>query len=238
LSALFVECAAEDQERCREEWNADLDSLPNTVIKLLYALTNFSSYAANRINADAFETKCDELDGLLTDLSCQYRTNVEQLRSIETKRVDSRNIQMQSLKDAISLLGASLEAREWPNENEQLSGSIQSARSSIEEFGSTLIRVINRSSDLLDARIDSVRAELDHVGSLIQAVSMKHCLATELLRKGAASRGGLAELLESITVDLKTIEDIEVVEWDDVSKMEYDKIIAAVKSACGNPNSC
>jgi hypothetical protein len=29
---------AEDRDRCREEWNADLDALPNTMIKIFYAL--------------------------------------------------------------------------------------------------------------------------------------------------------------------------------------------------------
>jgi hypothetical protein len=57
---------AEDQERCLEEWKAQLDDLPNTIVRLVHALS-FTA-AARQINADFCEDKLDELNQRLNNL--------------------------------------------------------------------------------------------------------------------------------------------------------------------------
>jgi hypothetical protein len=46
---------AEERERCREQWTADLDGLPDTTVKLIYGFGCF--IAAHRITADTVEEK-------------------------------------------------------------------------------------------------------------------------------------------------------------------------------------
>jgi hypothetical protein len=64
---------SEDQDRCREEWKAGLDALPNTVIQLVHALSYLG--AANRINADFFENKLAEINALTEE--CVYEHSRE-----------------------------------------------------------------------------------------------------------------------------------------------------------------
>lgn len=60
---------SEDQDRCREEWKADLDALPNSIFKFVHALSNLS--APHRINADFFEDRLTEINALIEE--CGYK---------------------------------------------------------------------------------------------------------------------------------------------------------------------
>jgi hypothetical protein len=73
----------EDQDRCREEWNAGLNALPNTVVKLVHALSYIG--AAHRINTDCFESKLTEIDALIKEV------DDENSRSAATCAQQSRN---------------------------------------------------------------------------------------------------------------------------------------------------
>jgi hypothetical protein len=81
---------AEDRDRCREEWNADLDALPNTMIKIFYALRYFSIGAADMINADFFEEKCNEIDYTFENFASQHQKLVEDLRKSTLEHERSR----------------------------------------------------------------------------------------------------------------------------------------------------
>jgi hypothetical protein len=63
---------SEDQDRCREEWKAGLDALPNTVIRLVHALSYLG--AAQKINADVFESNLAEINTLAEECGCKYST--------------------------------------------------------------------------------------------------------------------------------------------------------------------
>src|SRR5271165_4733135 len=68
---------SEDQDRCREEWKAGLDALPNTVIRLVHALSYLG--AAQKINADFFESNLTEINALVKECGQKYSTVVASL---------------------------------------------------------------------------------------------------------------------------------------------------------------
>jgi hypothetical protein len=77
---------AEDRERWREEWSADLNALPNTLVKLFYAVTNFSGSAVEKINADLLEAKCDEMGELLAGVCNNQARMGEKLADLQAIR--------------------------------------------------------------------------------------------------------------------------------------------------------
>jgi hypothetical protein len=69
---------SDDQERCREEWKAALEALPNTTVRLLHALS--FHWAALRITSDFWEEVCDELDTAVVTFT-ELRQHAEQTRA-------------------------------------------------------------------------------------------------------------------------------------------------------------
>jgi hypothetical protein len=69
---------SDDQERCREEWKAALEALPNTAVRLTHALS--FHWAALRITSDYREEVCDELDTAVVAFT-ELRQHAEQTRT-------------------------------------------------------------------------------------------------------------------------------------------------------------
>lgn len=72
---------AEDRERCREEWKAQLDSLPNTIARAVHALSLLG--AARQINAEFYEDKLNALGMRLenvADIHRCHRGGIEDVR--------------------------------------------------------------------------------------------------------------------------------------------------------------
>ena len=81
---------SEDQDRCREEWKAGLDALPNTVIKLVHALSYLG--AANRINEDFFENKLTEINTLIEECGHKHSGLVASFCAAKEKLGRSRQV--------------------------------------------------------------------------------------------------------------------------------------------------
>ena len=220
----------EDQERCREEWYADLDALPNTLVKLWFALSNFSGGAADRINADFFEAKCGEIDDVFKEIVSSYHANVEELREIEIQYSRSQGWIEHVVNDAVKDALSSLEARSGST-IEQFSDPYLRCARSFEKFGQILIRAANRCRDLIDVSVDRARSRLDHIDSVLKTISSKRDQLTELARQQKLSSDVLASLLESITEDLAVLRTLDSNDWDDDSAVkEREKILAAIRN--------
>ena len=232
ISARLLERAvcrlrAEDQERCREEWKAGLNDLPNTIAQLVHALSY--SRAADRINADIYATKLTEIDNALKDISVQHTKHVEQLRELIAHRQQSRtklDHAVDGLKHQCSLLRA-----DAPVGNEKLANSIQNATRAVEEFTSVVVAKLDRARELLNVSIDSTNSRLDHIGRLIQMVSKKRCQVFESLRKGNVSWETFETLQAGITSDLETIKNIfEDDNWgNDEAMRQHENIITTLQ---------
>jgi hypothetical protein len=75
----------EDQDRCREEWKADLEAMPSTIVKVVYALTNFRTSAADQINEDLLEAKWDEVSLQFEEILIRHGIITNQIRAIRMK---------------------------------------------------------------------------------------------------------------------------------------------------------
>ncbi len=53
-----VQCLrSEDQDRCREEWKAGLDALPNTVIKLVHAFSILALHVGSTLTVSKISSR-------------------------------------------------------------------------------------------------------------------------------------------------------------------------------------
>lgn len=215
---------AEDRDRCREEWNADLDALPNTMVRIFYAFRYFSIGAADMINANFFEEKCNEVDYTFETFASQHQKLVEDFRKATLEHERSRGKVALAVAHALS----SLEPR----------ADLVKLRVSLDQFGHTLVRATDRTYDLLSVRINNVGSRLDHIDSLLKVVSKKRDELIELLQKKNISSDVPATILRGITDDLETIKSILDKGWDDwdddESAKEFTKINAAIESVCQN----
>jgi hypothetical protein len=148
---------SEDQDRCREEWKAGLDALPNTVIRLVHALSYLG--AANRINADFFENKLTEINALTEE--CVYKHSRE-VAIFGAEERDGRLRLQESLGLYLQISG--LKARMMEVPNEEVASSLQNAGTSFEKLtdmsasaiGAQVAMLTNASEAPCDERIDHV----------------------------------------------------------------------------------
>jgi hypothetical protein len=80
-----------DRARCREEWSADLQAMPNSLYKIAYALANFRRSTAAKINADVVGNVLDALDDLVVECSDREQRLHKKLRGIRSHHHLLRN---------------------------------------------------------------------------------------------------------------------------------------------------
>jgi hypothetical protein len=83
LETAVCNLPTEDQERCREEWKADLETLPNTGVRLAHALTYI--LAARTITAETREETLEQLDEVVGELSTMQRGLEGKLAILEAR---------------------------------------------------------------------------------------------------------------------------------------------------------
>jgi HPt (histidine-containing phosphotransfer) domain-containing protein len=221
----------EIRERCREEWNEGLDALPNTMLKLVHALSYICGNAVAEINSDSFAKDYEEIDGLVAGLSDQYQSMVKGLRAAEEQRRPESYFE-DGVRHALKNAAATMERLS----NHPNAPDLQHAISVVGEFGETAIKASKRARELLDVSLAKINDRLDHVGDLIQTASDKLCQAKELLRQGDVSSGALEDLTKSIRADLDSIKSIMAADdWgDDAAMRAHRNIMDAFRKAIEN----
>jgi hypothetical protein len=210
---------SEDQDRCREEWKAGLDALPNTVIKLVHALSYLG--AAKRINADFFENKLTEINALIEECGRKQSGLVVSFCAAKEKLGKSR----QELD--LSLSGLKAQMMEVPNK------VVASSFAGAVKVEDTCASGIGRSVVLLAVCVDRSTERLNHVKGLILRASEKRDQVTALLGRRGVSPDMLDTLLAELASDLHTVKNIfEDDKWgDDDSFKEATRIAAAIVGA-------
>jgi hypothetical protein len=217
---------AEDQDLCREQWTADLNALPNTLVRLYYVLRFISISAADMINAEFFVDKCDEIDDMFEEIASQHQRDVETFRKIVSEHGKLRG------KSGLALAHwhSTLDLKQGDTPNVPLV-ELEKLKVSLDEFGNTLIRATDRTHELLSVRINHLGLKLEHIDSLLKIVSKRRDEVTELLRKKNTSSDILAATVRSITDDLGTIKSLsaEDEDWaDEESGKEFYRINEAI----------
>jgi hypothetical protein len=207
ISEWFVELAirhlhAEDQERFREEWKANLNDFPNTIVKLVHALSY--SLAAVKVNKDWCEAQLTEIEQHLMGLSEKHRRNLEQMKVMKSKAMGTER-SLQSLEFVLQRGLADLQGRVA---NIKSTGApseevAQKAVDAFEEFGHSLKGVHNRSFELIRTMIDRHSARIEHTDRSIEAVFDRY-------RYAAKKFHGRWLFLRALIVDLEDLEnDVE-----------------------------
>jgi oligoendopeptidase F len=215
----------EDQDRCREEWKADLDALPNTLIKLVYALSNLG--AAQKINADSFENSLTEINALVEECGQKYSTVAASLHTGKetiNKQFDEYERSVSVLQDTVEKAVSKLDHACFtipPNK----------------DMTSNTTRIVYQARKLINDGLDKANDRLSLVNDLILVASDKRDRVTELLRGHDVSPDTIDTLLVELARDVRTVKNIlEDNKWDGREIRESGAIVVALHrvwaSAC------
>jgi hypothetical protein len=191
---------SEDQDRCREEWKAGLDALPNTVIKLVHALSYLG--AARRINADFFENKLTEIGALIEECghkhsgwAVSFGAWKETLGILHQLKLD-----IQLSRQELDLQLSGLKARVMEVRNDEVVSSLQKTVTTLETVAETTFEKVAASTSaiglqaaLLTVSVDKSIERLNHVEGLILRTSEKRDQVTALLGQRDVSPGAITE---------------------------------------------
>lgn len=212
---------SEDQDRCREEWKAGLDALPNTVIKLVHALSYLG--AAHRINADVFENKLTEINALIEE--CGHKHSGALVVFGAAKEQLGR---AQTLRQELDLPLSGWKARLIGEPNTEIAFSLQKAVTTLEKLADTFASGIVRSAALLTVSVDRSTERLNHVKGLLLRAAEKRDQVTALLGRRDVSPDMLDVQLAELRSDLHTVKNIfEDDKWGDDDSLRAGKRIAA-----------
>jgi hypothetical protein len=149
----------EDQERCREEWNASLETMPSTLLRLVHA----ASYvlAAHRITTELWEEKIEELNEAALQIS-DMRSHFERQRarlSVGLQKLDS-----------------------WPDEAKELARTVDGLVISIISVKDTVVR--NQGTKIPAAVADDVIGPLVHICETLPVLNGQ--VTSKMLTQGEA----------------------------------------------------
>lgn len=189
---------AEQQDRCREEWLANLNTLPNSVVRLLHALSFCYRCTADRISADIFEARFDNIDERIKSLSAQLCCSAQRIHAL-TMRAAKGQESLKHLERHVNESAGSLRATEVPV---LVRVSMQEAATPFETLGHSFVAAISRARALTTIGIERLNARIDEADNLMKAVIEKHSYTIELFRERKLSSKALAVSLTHLDEDL------------------------------------
>jgi hypothetical protein len=230
LERFVRQVVLEQRARCREEWKAGLDAMPNTMWRFLHALS--FAFAAKSINADFFESNCLEIDSEIADLTSRVRALVEEFRRLKANRAESTTRLEHARRSAL----ASLDASPLDTIPDQLAkDTLKRALDAYEAFAGTLCHALGRASDLMSVSIDSSSVRLVQLEGLLNKASVKR---GEIVRHGTGScaTDAVTALRISLNGDLAAIRGaLEDDKWgDDVALDRHRRLMGTVQEVLDN----
>lgn len=133
----------EDQNRCREEWRAGLDALPNSVAKLIHALSYLG--AAHRINGDFYKSKLDEINAIIEEYDQKYSDFVVSIRAWKEFDKSQYNVDFVDWKARVMLLPRA-----------EMRTFLESLVVTLESFSDTIFHGIDRVKGFMTVSNDRV----------------------------------------------------------------------------------
>lgn len=188
---------ADEQQRCREEWSADLNAIPDGMVKLWFAIRNFSSGVAETINADFLDTQAHDMNEVFEDLVKTHhalRASFGRLKLAHAESITQRVTTKRRYEENL----LSLRSREWPNGKPKSVCEIQTL---LENLGSKVLEPSGLISELLGKSIDTTYNKIERVDCLFKSASTNRDKFFELLANRDYSHA-THERLDSITKDL------------------------------------
>jgi hypothetical protein len=229
LERAVRQISPEDQDRCREEWRADLDAMPNTVVKLIYAWKNFSTDVADKINADCYEAMLNRSNEMFDNIIDAHRRCCERFEVLKLVHSNSLSSQ-EELRHSLAQGALELTTREQRISNPQAAESAHGVVVAYKDWAKTAVQLAGRSSDLLGGRIERMGTKLSRVESLLKSVSEKRERRNELTKKGSLFSVEVdrtnAEINQDLTELLLALEDGNDI--DASAMQEHEEIFAAI----------
>lgn len=224
----------EDQARCREEWKAGLEALPNSGAKLLHAFS--FSFAVRTINAASMEANLEQIGHELEVLSGQHVRTQQQMLTLIMKFARMQRMLPFSVH-AAELVG-SLRAIEVPANAPDTVKAYENAVNALESFVHPVTVAFERLNGLTDSQIGTLSAKIEQADIQVHAVLAKYGEARELCRKRKLPSTELVLVLKHLNEDLRTLRAMVADEGNtgenDVRDRERKRIMTALQGVIAN----
>jgi hypothetical protein len=214
----------ENREQFREEWKANLDAFPNTIVKLIHALSY--TVAASKINKELFDDNLATIGQKLQQISDTHRIDICDFQNLKSNTLKTNQIINDfelSLREKVAALGTT--PTPCPELRDQ-------AQDSFEKLGHAYLGAFNRATTLLNTMLAKHNAKLDEVGRSIQLFNKKYCDVTKFNLAGwrASQISACLKDLEDAASSLLSIVDKErECEENDEYMKQLEKITAVIR---------
>jgi hypothetical protein len=218
-----------DRDRCREEWKAALNALPNTIIKPIHAVSYFG--AAREVNADFFETSLASIDALIRELDNKLSVADASLAEAKQDLARTEMNRERLLGQQLFALNGIMKGRS--NEENK---SVARAVSALDTFANTISTAAGRSAELLMVHADKMNERLDAVKRLIVQTSDKRDRLVRYFGRAEILPDTLDALVDELMGELNGVNNIfSDDKWgDDEALREANRITAILNSRIGS----
>jgi hypothetical protein len=232
--------ADEMQDRYREEWKSHLHSLPNSIVRLVEALSLLGPHTANDINDAHFSARTREFDGALDTLANQHDALAQKIRSLVVKATMNRET-IVGLEQTVRAHERNLRALEWPDPIRQapnfpdIQTAVLKATDEFDRFGHAVVRAITRATTITTAAVGRLNGRVDENEWHLLAIRAKRAHLQDVLRKrkpsAVAASAALTDLDQELGLFREKIKDAGIDNDDPAGEEEYKRIMIALNTA-------
>lgn len=225
-----------ERDRYREEWNAHLQDIPNSVVKVVHALSFAWPLTTRQINGAIVDAALAEIDSAFVDVRATQLQVTKKLSAL-TQQFMERQGPANNIEHRVQKLSASLrcifetEAGQIPTRP-----AILELLTSYEEFGTLIGRGVSRASAITAGRLGKWNDWIAQVTRQLESLDARRSNLRKQVSKRRSLTTNLPHALQELDREVKDLRRILenpcVDDCDEATKAECERIVKALNVAC------
>jgi hypothetical protein len=226
------------QDRYREEWKASLYDIPNSVTKVVHALSFVLARTVNKMNREFVEgnlnaeANLNEFDRALEPLAAKHYDNANTIRNVQLS-IRQQLARLKDLDDDVVNRARDMKAS-VPELSDDFLGTI-------EDFEHLLVRALTRATTLTKTAADGFDHKIAQTDDLLQSIYAKRAHLHDMRHKREISATTLALCLEDLKQELRrltlSIQDATADDGNRTRDEEHKKVMNAITTAINHLQS-
>jgi hypothetical protein len=222
------------QDRYREEWKAFLFDMPNSVTKVVHALSFVVARTVNKMNGEFVEANLNEFDRALEPLAAKHYDNANKIRNVQLS-IRQQLARLKDLDDDVVNRARDMKSSMAGRE------TLLDLVGAIEDFEHCLVRALTRATTLTKTAADGFDHKIAQTDDLLQSIYAKRAHLHDMRHKREISATTLALCLEDLKQVLRrltsSIQDAIADDGDTTRDEEHKTVMNAITNAISNLHS-
>jgi hypothetical protein len=232
------------QDRYREEWKASLCDIPNSVTKVVHALSFVLARTVNKMNREFVEVNLNEFDRALEPLAAKHYANANTIRNAQLS-IRQQLARLKDLDDDVVNRARDMKASipELSETSEQLARreTLLDLLDTIEDFEHLLVRALTRATTLTKTAADGFDHKIAQTDDLLQSIYAKRAHLHDMRHKREISATTLGLYLEDLKQELRrltlSIQDATADDGNTTRDEEQKTVMNAITTAINHLRS-